>query len=154
VLNFTLWLAQHWFEAAQTGGIVAGLIFTALSLRDTQQAQKITNLFTLTQYQRELYGDLFDRPELWRIFRGDVDLENQPITDDERLFLTLVILHLSLAFTAMRLNAIVPIEGLERDLAEMFSKPIPRTVWGEVRSFQNQDVKELLDRLTNAGEMK
>ena len=149
MLTIASWIAQNWFDAAQTGGILAGLVFTALALRDTQQAQRITNLFTLTQYQRELYGDLFNRHELRRIFRDDVDLEIHPVTEDERLFLTLVILHLSLALTAMRLKAIIPIEGLERDLAEMFSKPIPRTVWGEVRLVQNRDVQELLDRLTN-----
>ena len=55
MISFIHWLAQHWFEAAQTGGILAGLIFTAVSLRNTLQAQKITNLFTLTRYQRELY---------------------------------------------------------------------------------------------------
>ena len=143
------WLSQHWYEASQTGGIIGGLIFTALSLRDTHEAQKITNLFTLTQYHHELYGQLFDRPELRRIFQPDADVLQQPVTDDERLFLTLLILHVSLALEAMRMKAIIPIEGLEHDLAELFSKPIPRAVWRELRSVQNHDVRELIDRLTD-----
>lgn len=151
--NFSQWLAQHWFEAVQTGGIFAGLIYTAVSLRKNQQAQRITNLFALTRYQRELYGGLFNRPELRRIFHDDVDLTHHPVTEDERLFLTMVILHLNLALAAKRMNAIVPIEGLEHDLAEMFSKPIPRAVWKEIRSVQNRDVKELLDRLTNTADL-
>jgi hypothetical protein len=148
MFSFTYWLAQHWFEAVQTSGILGGLIFTATSLRDTRQSQKITNLFTLTQYQRLLYSELSNRPELERIFHSNPDLQNLPVTEDERLFLTMVVLHLSLALTAMRMNAIVPIEGLERDLAEMFSKPIPRAVWKKIRSVQNRDVRDFLDRLT------
>jgi predicted HAD superfamily phosphohydrolase len=153
MFSFTQWLAQHWFEAVQTGGIFAGLIYTAVSLRKNQQAQRITNLFALTRYQRELYSGLFNRPELRRIFHDEVDLASHPVTEDERLFLTMVILHLNLALAAMRMNAIVPIEGLERDLAEMFSKPIPRAVWKEIRSVQNRDVKELLDRITSTAEL-
>jgi len=132
---------------------LAGLIFTAVSLRDTQQGQKISNLFTLTQYQRELYGNLFSQPRLGRIFQDDVDLANHPVTEDERLFVTMAVLHLSLAIAAMSMNAIVPIEGLERDLAEMFSKPIPQVIWKEIRSVQNRGVRELLDRLTCTTEL-
>ena len=149
MFNIIQWLSQHWLEASQTGGIVAGLVFTALSLRDTRKAQKITNLFTLTHYHHELYRQLFDRPELRRIFRPDADLLRHPVTDDERLFLTLLVLHLTLAMEAMRLRAIVPIEGLERDLAELFNKPIPRAVWRELRPVQNQDVVKMIDRLTD-----
>jgi hypothetical protein len=145
---FIQWLGQHWFDAVQTGGIFGGLLFTAISLRDTHKAQKISNLFTLTQYHHDLYGQLFDRPELRRIFRQDVDLSRNPVTDDERLFLTLAILHVNLSLEAMRMNAIVPIEGMERDLAEMFSRPIPRAVWKEIRSVQNRDLISLLDKLT------
>jgi hypothetical protein len=66
----------------------------------------------------------------------------------------MVVLHLNLALEAMRMNAIVPIEGLERDLAEIFSKPIPRVVWKEIRSVQNSDVKKMLDRLTSTAELE
>ena len=102
MFSFITWVAQHWFEAVQTGGILAGLIFTAASLRDTREAQKITNLFTLTQYHHDLWSELFERPELRRIFRSRVDLKKHPVTEDERLFLTMVILHLNLALEAMR----------------------------------------------------
>ena len=145
------WLSQHWLEASQTGGIVGGFVFTALSLRDTRKAQKISNLFTLTHYHRELYRQFFDRPELRRIFRPDADLSQHPVTEDERLFLTLLILHVNLALEAMHMEAITPIEGLARDLAELFSKPIPMAVWRELRPFQNQEVVEMIDRLTGTG---
>jgi hypothetical protein len=152
--SFIHWLSQHWFEAAQTGGILAGLLFTALSLRDTHTAQKISNLFALTQYHPGLWSELFERPEPRRILSRDVDLAKDPVTEDERLFLTLLILQLNLALEAMRMNAIVPIEGLERDLTELFSKPIPRAVWKEIRSVQNRDLIDLLDGLTGGAEQQ
>ena len=95
-----------------------------------------------------MWSELLERPELRRIFRNRVDLKRHPVTEDERLFLTMVILHLSLALEAMRTQAIVPIEGLERDLTEIFSKPIPRAVWKEIRAVQNREVADLIDRLT------
>jgi len=144
--------SENWFDAVQTGGIFAGLIFTAVSLRDTQQAQRITNLFTLTQYQRELYGELFNRPALRRIFSDDVDLANHPVTADERLFLTMVILHLNLAVEAIKGNAIEPLEGLDRDVAELFRKPIPQVVWKEICSVQNHTLRDLIDRITGSRE--
>jgi hypothetical protein len=146
------WIAQHWLDAAQTGGIVASILFAAVSLRDTRHTQRISNLFALTRYHRELYGVLFDRPKLHRIFSDKVDLIQHPVTEDERLFLTFVILHLDLALEATRMNAIVHIEGLERDLADLFSKPIPRAVWKEVRSVQNRHVVSVLDKLTGTTE--
>lgn len=146
------WLAQHWFQAAETLGVVSSVLFASFSLRETHRTQKISNLFTLTHFHHELYGQLFDRPELRRVFRDDIDLVKHPITEDERLFMTLVILHADLALEAMHLRAIIPIEGLDRDLAALFRKPIPKSVWAELRPFQNRRLVNLIDSFNRPAE--
>jgi hypothetical protein len=140
-------LVQHGFQVVQSLGIISSLIFGAVALRNSLRTQRVANLFQLTQYHRQLYSELFDRPELRRVFQQDVDLTKAPVTDNERLFVTLTILHFNLAFEAVRKKAIIPPEGLERDAAQFFARPIPKAIWLEIKSVQNRDLVTLLDKL-------
>lgn len=141
------WLAPNALQAVESVGIIASLIFTAVSLRIALRAQRITNLFQLTLYQREVWGGLAEKPELRRILKPDLDLAAEPMTESERRFLTSAILHLSLAYEAQRYKAINPIDGMEKDAKAFFSLPLPRERWRELKNVQNAEFVRFVDRL-------
>lgn len=141
------WLSTNWFSLLQSTGIIASLLFTAYTLYSTNRTLRLTNLFHITQYHREIWGQLFTKPELRKILDSNIKLEDYEISEDERLFITLIILHLSATFQAIKSRAIIPIEGLDRDIIHFFSRPIPRKVWSELKKYQNRDFAEFVENI-------
>jgi hypothetical protein len=141
------WLHQNWFQLVQTVGIISSLVYAGRNLRVTLRAQQVDNLFRLTNAQRELYSRLFDKEELRRVFDSDVNLDQNPITYEERLFLTQAILHFSLAKRASDHDAVLPMDGLERDAKSFFNLPLTKKVWNEIKAVQNSDLVEMVDDL-------
>jgi len=131
------WFVDNWFEIVQTIGIIAGLVYTAHALNTAKKSQKVSNLFLITQYHREIWKTLLENPNLSRVL--EPNLTNITISQEENIFVTFLILHLSAAFQAIKIEAITPIEGLALDIQTFFSLPIPRKVWEDQKKYQNQD---------------
>jgi hypothetical protein len=74
-----------------------------------------------------------------------VDTAKEPVTDAERVFVTLVILHINAVYYTMSDQLVVKYEGLRRDIAQFLSLPIPRAVWGKNKRFQNDDFARFID---------
>ena len=136
-----VWLANNWFTLLQSLGIIAGLLFTALSLRRNTKARKASDLLTLTKHHRELWSDVYQRPELRRILSTDVDLIGSPITVAEQEFLNVAIVHFNTGWLLAREGALLNMDGLKGDVRGFFSLPIPKAVWNQTR--QNRDAKFL-----------
>ena len=49
------WILQNWFNVLSAIGIVASLMFTAVSVRAGTETQRISNLLLLTQNHRKLW---------------------------------------------------------------------------------------------------
>ena len=88
------WSAAHWFELLQSAGIVFGLLFTAFALRSDQRAKRVQTLLTVTEHHRNLWTQLYSRPELSRVATENPDLTKKPVVFEEELFVNLVILNL------------------------------------------------------------
>src|SRR6266498_5237133 len=131
------WVSDNWFSLIQTLGIIAGLVFTAASFRVDAKTRQISNLLTITGQHREIWKEFYRRPELSRVLEHEPDLEARPLSNDEELFVRLLILHLSSTFEATRDDLYLKPEGLERDVQFFFSLPIPKTVWNKFKVFQN-----------------
>ncbi|HEY3489579.1 MAG TPA: hypothetical protein VGK27_05585 [Candidatus Deferrimicrobiaceae bacterium] len=132
------WLSTNWFSVIQTLGIMSSLLFTAHTLRSNNKSQRIANLFQITQYHRDMWANTFEHPELQVIFDPAVDLSRRQVTREERIFVTMMILHLNATFEAIEANAIAPIDGLRKDIVDFFSLPIPRVIWNDIRKYQNK----------------
>ena len=144
-----VWLAENWFTILSAIGIVGGLLFTAVSLRAQTKTQRIGNLLTLTQNHRELWSQLFERPVLARVLDKTPDLEREPITSDEEIFVNLVIQHLNSAHYAISDNLVIKPEGLRRDVWRFFSLPIPQAVWNKSNVLQNEDFADFVEQCRN-----
>ena len=140
------WIIQDWFTILSAIGIVGGLVFTAVSLRSETKTRRIANLLTLTANHREVWKELFRRPELARIVDRSVDVKKRAISPAERAFVTMVVLHVSSAYETLKDELVINQQGLRRDVGIFFSLPIPRAVWEESRVFQNADFVAFVEK--------
>lgn len=132
------WLGQNWFTLLQSAGIIGGLLFTAVSLRDDVKARRVSNLIAITHHHREIWTQLYQRPELARVLDAKIDVKRNPVRDEEELFVNLLTLHLSSVHHAMSQGLFIKLEGLRKDMDWFFALPIPKAVWERNRALQNE----------------
>jgi hypothetical protein len=139
------WIHEHWFDLLQTVGIVGGLLFTSLAVWRDDRSRKISNLISINQQYREIWKELYERPELSRLLDKNADVVRTPVSDQESLFINLLILHLDSVFRATRAGMAVKFEGLQKDVAEFFKLPIPKAVWRQMKPFHNKDFVRFIE---------
>lgn len=140
------WLTNNWFEVFSSGGIVASLLFTAVSLRSETKTRKIANLLAMTANHRDVWKELFRSDRLGRVLDKSANILKQPVTLEEERFVNMVILHLGSMFEALQDGLIAKQEGLTRDIKAFFSLPVPLAVWSKTRAFQNGDFVDYVEK--------
>jgi hypothetical protein len=139
------WFSKNWFELFSSIGIIASLWVAIFSLRSETKTKRIGNLLTITGNHREIWKEFLNNPKLARIHAPDTDTTKHPVTDAERVFINLVILHTNSVYYAMNDQLVVEYEGLRRDIAEFFSLPVPKAVWIKIKLLQNQDFAAFIE---------
>jgi len=132
------WLVSNWFDLLQSIGIVAGLLFTGVSLKTDAQVRRVQNLLKVTEQHRDLWSRLYDEPELRRVIEEHPDLNGKPVTYEEELFVLSVVLHLNSVYRAIESGMYASPEQLTEDVRRFFSKPIPQKVWKNVSGLQDK----------------
>ena len=143
------WVSQNWFNLFSAIGIIAGLWFTAFSLRSETKTRRVANLLTITANHREIWKEFLNNPKLARVRDAAADTAKQPVTDAERVFVNLVIQHINSVYYAMSDQLVVKYEGLARDIAQFFSLPIPQAVWERMKVFQNDALVRFIEECRN-----
>jgi hypothetical protein len=133
------WLIEHWLDLLQSIGIVAGLFFTVHTIRTDAKGRKIAHLLAFTHQHRDIWKQMYERPELARLLKSDIDLARKPVTPDERLFATFLIIHLDSIHRAMKEDMFVSLSGLQKDIRMSFARPILANVWNEVKELHDDD---------------
>ena len=128
------WLRGNWFSLLQTLGIIGGLIFTAISIRQATNARKASDLLTLTEQHRELWNQVYSRPGLDRIFAASVDLVARPVTVAEAWFMNEVIVHFHTGWQLTCRGSLLALDAVKADVQGFFSLPIPKAVWEQTKS--------------------
>lgn len=135
----TSWLTEHWFDLIQSVGIIASLLFSAYAIRKDERARRIGNLMSVADKHRRIWREFNEQPQISRVLRQDVNLNEQPISGEEWVFVKMLILHLDTVRRTMMAGMFVKIEGLRQDVRELFSLPIPKSVWDKIKPFQDAD---------------
>ena len=143
------WVSQNWFNLFSAIGIIAGLWFTAFSLRSETKTRRVANLLTITANHREIWKEFLNNPKLARVRDAAADTAKQSVTDAERVFVNLVIQHINSVYYAMSDQLVVKYEGLRRDIAQFFSLPIPKSVWEKMKVFQNDALVRFIEECRN-----
>jgi hypothetical protein len=132
------WIEHNWFVLLQSVGIIAGLVFTGVTLRLDVKSRRVSNLIELTEGHRDIWSQFYRRPELARVLNPHVDLSSAPVTEEERIFVSFLILHLSSTYHALHHGLTMDPEGLRQDIRRFFSLPIPHAVWEKVHALQDR----------------
>jgi hypothetical protein len=143
------WFAQNWASLFATVGIIASLLFTAVSLRADTKSRRVSNLITITQSHREMWKVFIENPALARVFDPSADIAQSPVTREEEIFANLVLVHLSSVYQAMKAELLTSLDGLQRDVGVFFSLPIPMAVWTKTKLLQNEDFASFVDECLN-----
>ena len=133
------WVSDNWFTLLQSVGIIGGLLFTGVSLRLDAKTRRIGNLIRVTDAHRQIWSELYRRPELARVSDATVDLVRKPITPTEELFIGLLILHLNSSYHAMKDGVFIAPAGLRKDIQRFFARPMAKIVWEKMKPFQDND---------------
>ncbi|MEI6076814.1 MAG: hypothetical protein WCS94_14625 [Verrucomicrobiota bacterium] len=141
----TNWIIEHWFDLFQTLGIVGGLLFTAYAVWKDERARKITNLIALNERHDYIWSKFYEKPELARVLKKDVDLNRYPISDEEWLFAKMLIIHLDTVRRAAKAGMLFEIKGIKSDIRDFLKLPIPKTVWEKIRPFQDEKFVEFVE---------
>lgn len=144
-MNLLSWIADHGFELLEAAGIIGGLAFTAAAFRQDTKARRVGNLLALTAGHRDIWRQVHERPELWRVLEEEVDLVAAPVTNPEALFVTFLLLHLNATHRAIRKGQFSTRQAIEKDVRWFLSRPVPNSVWLEARKLLEDDFVAFVD---------
>ncbi len=139
------WIAEHWFDLLQSVGIVGGFLFTAHALRKDEQARTVSNTIAINEQYSRIWHEFYERPALARILKKDADLKRQPVSNEEALFVKTLILHLDTVRRTMTAGIFADIQGLQKDIRDFFTLPIPKSVWEKLKPFQDGDFVKFVE---------
>ncbi len=149
---FLPWLSQHWFDAVQAMGIVGSLLLATAAFHKEGQSRRLANLLAINTQHRETWSLLYHEPRLSRILSSSEDMANQPLSWEEEVFVTFLVLNLVTAFHAFREGLLSKPEGLEEDVKQLFDRPLMLQVWDRLKPLQDRDFVEYFERcLKGAG---
>lgn len=143
------WIAENWIGVLNAVGVIGGLLFTAFSIRADARARRVGNLLTITANHREIWLELYHRPELARVLDRSVNLGEKPIEREEEIFVVFLILHSYSVFQAMKDGLFVKLKGLSKDIGWLFSLPIPDAIWQKMKALQNDDFVKFVEDCRN-----
>jgi hypothetical protein len=145
-MSFIHWLAANGMELLQAVGIVAGLGFTTAAFLKDDASRRISNLLTIIKSHRDIWSEVYNRPELSRVLKRTADLQRHPVTDEEARFVTFLLHHLGTSYRALREGMFSTRQALDRDIRWFLNLPIPRQVWEESREFLEADFVDFVER--------
>lgn len=141
------WIGSHGFDLLSAVGIIAGLAFTTASYRENTRSRRLTNLVRLTEQHRDIWEESQNNPKVARIRDPKADLYTKPVTAEESQFVMLLMFHLHCWYRAIQEKEVSSLDGLEKDIRNFFSRPIPRHVWEDRKSFFDRDFRQFVDEL-------
>lgn len=142
---------QSWLDLLQSVGIVSSLLFGAYSIWREERARQIEHLFAIIGQHREIWKELYQRPELARFLHPKVNLKRSPISVHEEVFVKLLIQQLGGVHQALQVRMFVNVEGLRKDVRAFFAAPIPQAVWEKYRSLQNKEFVRFVEEAQRGG---
>ena len=139
-------MAKNWFSGLQTIGIVGGLLFTAAAFLREAKSRRIANLMEITRNHREIWSELYRRPELARVSHLMMNRKDSTHSVEEDLFVRLLILHLNTVYHAMKDGLAGTPEGIREDINRFFAQPVVKSIWDRVKPFQDSAFVDFIEK--------
>ena len=136
--------SKKWFDLFQTAAVLFGLLATVHTIREDTWSRKVQNTMALTTSHRELWSMMLQNPKLRRVLNPKADIKRRPPTEDEELFVQMMILHLRAALKARETKLEFDDEDIITDVREIFALPVPNAVWQKTKNLHDEDLKALV----------
>lgn len=140
------WFASNWAAAIGALGIIASLLFSAITTREDCRARQVANLLALDERHRALWREAEQRQDLKRILSGQVEDLSQPISPEEELFIRRIVLHFETGWRLVRLMHCTELDALAQDAADLFQCPLPRAVWERTKKYRNSKFVRFVEK--------
>jgi hypothetical protein len=142
---FLSWASQNWVELTNVflGG---GVIFATVSLRSETKTRRINNQILLTNNHRELWTHFIENPSIARVLQASADVSRQPVTQNEEVFVVMIIQHMNSAFQAVKSELTIKPEQMCCDICNFLALPIPATVWNKMKSLQDRAFVKFIEQ--------
>ncbi len=151
---FVSWITANWFTCLQTAGIVGGLGFTGYTTWVNSRVRRVETLVNLTAHHRALWLKFVGSPELKSILRESRNLEKHPVTNEEMIFINLIILHLDTSLSAARSKIFPEFAGQDDDIKWFFSLPTPKAVWESTKEFRDPRIVAHVESVLNPAKFR
>lgn len=138
-------LQKHWFQLAQTLGIITSVSIGIATLRRGQQSRVVENYLKLTQYHRDIWKIALDKPELYRLFSESESIRGRSLSDTEQQFLTFLFLHLTCFYELQKTTQLVDISAIRADVGSTLRAPLIQQFWDERKVYYNKDFVKFVE---------
>lgn len=152
-MGFISWIQSDWPDVVAAVGIIGGLLFTgvnmmftAASFRADAKNRLISNLLSLDERHRMVWGEVKQRPELKRILAENVDMIAQPLTPEEDVSMWQIVQQFETGWRVERILNRGELKFLARDAANFFSLPLPGAVWEKIKKYRNPKFVKFVER--------
>lgn len=135
------WIANNGWVLVERGVFAASFLFAAFSLRANTRERRLQNLQTFTDRHQEVLSKLLSEP---RILDAGIDAVSP--TQQEIHAVNFLLLHLKSAYEAHDAGMYRLPENVHADIQLLFSYPIPRTVWAEVKDMHDREFVAFVER--------
>ena len=135
---------RDWLEAI---GIIGGLFFSGLALRNDNRARRIENHIKIVEGYRDIWSMVVKEPVLERVRYQNIDLTIAPVSPAEDRLVRFVFQNMQLAFEARKAGQLGDIGEFEKDVSRFMSCSIPQAVWKEIARFQPEGFRQFVEEL-------
>lgn len=137
-------LQENFIEigSAVAGGI--SLLVGIATYYSGKRGEKADFQFSVDESYERVWSKHNGNPALERVTLDSVDLRRSPVTLEEERFILLLLNHLTSTVKAIRLGKYEKPLGMEKDIEDFFSKPIPQAVAKKFFEMQSKEVQQLL----------
>ena len=115
-----------------------------------RRALEVDTQIRIVASHRDLWSQAISEPTLAQLGRPAESLFLRPVSDEEHLFVLLVINHLHSVVMAQDLGVLPRVWGIERDVAFLFSIAVVREVWRQRRHGFEPSFRDFVDRCVKA----
>jgi hypothetical protein len=140
--EFISWVRDNWAGVLATiGGIVGVATF-----RQAAEKADRDEYAMLVQQHNALGAEARERRDLDRILLANVNLEHEPPTAVEMMFLNDVIVHFESGWKLALKNTVLTQKTYTADVRKFFSHPLPREVWERTKDGRNPEFVRFIER--------
>lgn len=151
-----LWIEQNGLDIIQTIAIFTALVISAIEFRKAQRLRSVSIEYEIVKSHRNLFIHLISDPQLMRVIDEKVDLVKEPVTPKEKIYVSLLILHIYSVFQANKAGLLTTTTTDRASIADFFQWPIPRAVWSMNKDMYREEfvafVHDIIGESTSSAE--